>query len=909
MFINSIFLPKTLPGQGTTENAAYTANNFTHLFSNVFKIVKDETENPLPINFTETANSVQHESVNVSLLTDKKINLDNPNISMIISAFLSRLNKEEGKADLALHNDIRTNDNVPKYFSLTKEEFLKEIKNIIDTLNNGENDSAKRIGISLIANGQLMTIDSLKNNSTDVEGWVNEQLKSSSDFEIVVKNSSPKYAVQPTINETLQKNKPVEIISASKKDKTNNKDKSLLNSPAVNLNNVVKNTDKMQSDLQQPLEDVKQIIPSENKSAISQVKSNPVIKIIEANITSESLLESKVKTGPLSVHSNGTNINLHQSGENDAPAALKSVTKNFSVSDNGVKVETTSGKQNESETKTTTLNLKENVLTDLDDLNIKTTSSEKAVDTGIKASNNEIKLNSNSIFAETTPQSSKSLGQTSGSNVKEISKTDKKLDIISNQKINSVLSDKKSVKENAVLDDLIEKTNVEKIDINFQKLAKPYTKNATAIRNVGQTENAAHKENLVNNKPSIKAAFDNSNKIKSGNNLPGDQQELFANKIGEKETTQTDKSKISIENIIERINAKSSKNPYTEIKNAKEGQPSNADNQTGTKNVKVDFMQRRVYSQIPPLEVIAEDIKVKDIKNSVLNSETNKNENTQVIDKPVKTSQNAIGQKPGEDEQVWVKVSLEKNENEKISDDIKLASRNSKITIDTNTDKTGKDSDQNNFSEKESKENQKIKPQIVSAENNRSTEQKAVVQNHNESNQPGNNVSVKPEIKIEHNAFKPELHNENTNLSSRAAEMVEKVKVISSGEMLREVYKVFESGEKQSIVLRLVPKELGAVKVMLDTVDNVLSAKVEVENENVGQVIKNNVEQLKQNLLQSGVNVNSINISYHNQEHRQHGFNNQKKRNPSYLPENDIEEIDESISTKKMGYNTYEFLA
>lgn len=853
MFINSIFLPKTLQGQGATENAAYTANNFTHLFSNVFKIVKDETENPLPINFTESANSVQHESVNVSLFADKKINLDNPNISMIISAFLSRLNKEEGKADLALHNDIRTNDNVPKYFSLTKEEFLKEIKNIIDTLNNGENDSAKRIGISLIANGQLMTIDSLKNNAADVEGWVNEQLKSSSDFEIVVKN-----------------------------------------------------TDKMQSNLQHTLEDVKQIIPSENKSAISQVKSNPEIKIIEANTTSESLPGSKVETGPLSVHSNGTNINLHQSGENDLPAALKGVTKNFSVSENGVKVETTSGKLNESEAKTTTPILKENVLTDLDDLNIKTASSEKSVDAGIKTSNNEIKLNSNSIFAETTPQSSKSLEQTSGSNVKEISKTDKKLDIISNQKINSVLSDKKSVKENAVLDDLIEKTNVEKIDINFQKFAKPNTKNATAIRNVGQTENAAHKENLVNNKPSIKAAIDNSNKIKSGNNLPGNQQELFANEIGEKETTQTDKSKISVENIIERINAKSSN---TEIKNAKEDQPSNADNKIGTKNVKVDFMQRRVYSQIPPLEVIAEDIKIKDIKNSVLNGETNKNENTQVIDKPVKTSQNAIGQKPGEDEQVWVKVSLEKNENEKISDDIKFASRNSKITIDTNTDKTGKDLDYNNFSEKESQENQKIKPQIVSAENNRSTEQKAVVQNHNEPNQPGNNLSVKPEIKIEHNAFKPELHNENTNLSSRAAEMVEKVKVVSSGEMLREVYKVFESGEKQSIVLRLLPKELGAVKVMLDTVDNVLNAKVEVENENVGQVIKNNVEQLKQNLLQSGVNVNSINISYHNQEHKQQGFNNQKKRNPSYLPENDIEEIDESISTKKMGYNTYEFLA
>lgn len=901
MFINSIFLPKTLPEQGTTENKVYTANNFTHLFSNVFKIVKDEKEKPLPINFTEPANSVQHESVNVSLFADKKINLDNPNISMIISDFLSRINKGEEKADLSLHNNIRINDNVPQYFSITKEEFLKELKNIIDNLNNQGNDGTKKIEISLIANGQLMTIDSLKNNAADVEGWINEQLKSSSDFEIVVKSGQKKYDVQPTIVETLQKDKTVAIISGSTKDETNSEEKSLLNNTSLSSNNVVKNADKIQSDLQPPLKDVKQIIPSENKSVTSQVKSNLENKIIEPITTSELFSANKEDVKPLSVH-------------------------------NAVKIETAPGKQNESEAKTAPLNLKENVLTDLNDLTIKTISSEKAVEAGIKALSSEIKLNSNSTFTETVPQSSKGLKQTSGSSVKEVSKTDKKLNIISNQKINSVFFDKKSVKENAVLDELIEKTNVEKIDISFQKLAKPNTNSTNEIRNVKQTENAANKENLVNNKSSIivdqvnknnlienatkisinkntlKAAIDNSKNISSANNLQGNQQELFTNETEEIVTSQTDKSQISSKNIIEKINTKSSKNSYNEIKNAKEEQIINADNQNRTKNVKVDFMQRRVYSQIPPLEVIADDAKIKDIKNSDINVETNKDENTQTIDKSVKSSQNAIGQKAKEDKQVWVKVSLEKNENEKSGDIRKSLPQNNKITIDASIDKTEKDLVPNNIAEKESQENQKTKPQIISAENNRSTEQRVVPPNHNDPNQPGNSLSVKPEIKTEHNAFKPELHNENTNLSSRTAEMVEKVKVVSSNEMLREVYKVFESGEKKSIVLRLVPKELGSIKVMLDTVDNILTAKVEVENENVGQVIKNNVEQLRQNLLQSGVNVNSINISYHNQEHKQHGFNNQKKRNQSYLAENEIEEIEESILTKKMGYNTYEYL-
>jgi len=84
---------------------------------------------------------------------------------------------------------------------------------------------------------------------------------------------------------------------------------------------------------------------------------------------------------------------------------------------------------------------------------------------------------------------------------------------------------------------------------------------------------------------------------------------------------------------------------------------------------------------------------------------------------------------------------------------------------------------------------------------------------------------------------------------------------------------------------------------------------VEVENETVGHIVRNNVEQLKHNLMQSGVHVNSINIYYHNSDQKQHGFNNQKRKNSGSLPENDIEEVDESIVSKKMGYNTYEYLA
>jgi len=278
-----------------------------------------------------------------------------------------------------------------------------------------------------------------------------------------------------------------------------------------------------------------------------------------------------------------------------------------------------------------------------------------------------------------------------------------------------------------------------------------------------------------------------------------------------------------------------------------------------------------------------------------------------LIDELVKTITNQVEQKPKEEKQVWVKVSVEKNETENSADLKKSNQHKHKITI--NADDVKKEFSSPNNSQDEQKENPKYKPQTSSVDSSQSADTKSNVQTQNNTNQQEVVSSIKPEHKTDQSQFRSELHNENVKYSSRAAEMVEKVKVISSGEMVREVYKVLENGEKQSVVLKLVPKELGAIKVMLDTVDNVLTAKVEVESETVGQVIRNNVEQLKQNLLQSGVHVNSISISYSSSQQKQHGFNNQKKKNGGYQQENDLEEVDEAIITKKLGYNTYEYLA
>lgn len=828
MFINSIFLPKSIQGQGTAENTINGTSDFTHLFSNVFRIVKDELENSDSIKMVNlnlaTENSAGDELLNVSLLSDKKITPDNPNISMIISGFLSKLNTEENSEELPDADKVKHKENFASYFSLTKNEFIKEIKKIIDTLNKGNNDSIKGVEISLIANGQSIKIDSLNTDIAKIKDWVNEQLKSNSDFEILVKSDPKEVAasINPIKDETAktvtqQENIPV---YSDKKEKIETKPISKNN--VVNAAPIKDSSVIVQDVLQQPAEGVKNNIVSINKSAISLKEDSKIVSISDADLKKESLSED----------------------------------------------------QSELLLKPEIASSKKDGLSELNNFDTKIANIEKPVVTEIKTTDSEIKVKPIALSSDEIIKNSEAVKQTSEINVKENDQVSKKIIVKANQKINSASVNSNSVQEKTSLTELIEKTDVKQIDLSFQKITKQNINNITAIKNDQQPEVILRKENLTNNQASV--------------------------------STDQVKEFFSIDEEIKPTIGKNSNTIFNDTKNADDN-PADID-QFKSKNVKIDLMQRRIYSQIPPLEVLFDETDLKNIKNTVLNSETNKNESGQQMTERLESSQNIAEQKPKTEKQVWVKLSLEKNDKENSSNIRDLSPQQSKITIDTSIDKIEKDLEQKSFSDKESHENQKSKPQIVSVETNHNTEQKPVAQNHNASTQPDNILNFKPEIKTEHNILKPELHNENTKLSSRSAEMVEKVKVISSGEILKEVYKVFESGEKQSIVLRLVPKELGSMKVMLDTVDNVLTAKVEVENENVGQIVRNNIEQLKQNLLQSGVQVNSINISYHSSDQKPNGFQNQKRKNHSYQTDNELDEVDESILPKKFGYNTYEYL-
>jgi len=1150
MFINSIFLPKNISDHTLPEGISSNIGDFSHLFSNVFRIVNDEQESAIPFKLLnvepDSTVNTQNQLLKVSLLSDNKLTQEDSSISMLVSLFMSKIKPGDDVPELADANKVKVSEKTPKYFSLNKNELIKEIKNILKSLNNGDAKNLENIEISLIANGQSIKLNPLTTNIVDLENWISEQVQTNSDFEIVVKTSQGKLAndVEPIINEITTTGKPAEIISIVMEDTGKSENANLDNKNTVVAASVIKNNDLHQSDLQQPLKGLKPIIQILEKQNFQQdnvsTKIN-VSKLVATDLKNESDTETE-----LSPDNSGKIITeIKQKLESVKANTSNTIQENNTVLKNGFRKEFIPKIQNEMipELKATTQ--KQNFVESSKIPTSKNIQSEYLVNPDLKSSNvkSQIKSSDFKINSETKSTVSTKLESKLAEN--EIIKPTNTISVKSNHKINSVSINKSTLQDKTVLNDLIEKTNVKEIDVNVHKFLKTsnvnipknfsgdqskpieiktdaaisktvfenkdlnnvdlntqgvkqsITKNYSELVIVKQnkTANITNSEKQFASKPELNTKAVENTKVK---NVPDykPQQELFSeNEIAENETkyllkneslktniaslkpikedfvintdssikignknlekvssimsasiktdddqnpvdfksnphkplnkiefaakenndlnksvtveekkivlpevkpvktvsskplelkndfeskqkpaevrsntqivnpdieteeihitsTPKDSTNISVKdsinenvkepllvktnlntvrkeseknNFVSDINAEktakivkeqnvvdNSKKEFVELSESDVVNETVVKNLTETKNVKVDFMQRRVYSQIPNLEVFAEKAELKNVNNPKsldLNVEPKNNEKVQTIDEPIKSISNSTETKPKIEKQVWVKVSLEKNDNEVASETRKSTHQQSKITIDSNSDEMKKDFTTNSNSEKESHENPKQKPQIVSIEAVQSNEQKPVVQNQTTTNQNETTVTVKPEMKTEQNVFKSELHNQETKFTSRQAEMVEKVKIISSGEMVREVYKVLESGEKQSIVLRLVPKELGAIKVMLDTIDNVLTAKVEVENESVGSVIRNNVDQLKHNLAQSGVYVNSINISYHNSDQKQHGFNNQKRKNPAYLENNELEDVDDTIVTKKMGYNTYEFLA
>ena len=140
-------------------------------------------------------------------------------------------------------------------------------------------------------------------------------------------------------------------------------------------------------------------------------------------------------------------------------------------------------------------------------------------------------------------------------------------------------------------------------------------------------------------------------------------------------------------------------------------------------------------------------------------------------------------------------------------------------------------------------------------------------------------------------------------------QLPETEKTIKSFELTKEISKLFESGTSQKVVLKLLPEALGKVKLTLEVGGEIIHAKAEVETESVKQMLQINTETLKQTLSQNGLQLASFNVSLSGSDEKQSKAYGQKKRANNF---GNKVKIDKQIlpgAIRKLGYNTYEYLA
>jgi len=158
-------------------------------------------------------------------------------------------------------------------------------------------------------------------------------------------------------------------------------------------------------------------------------------------------------------------------------------------------------------------------------------------------------------------------------------------------------------------------------------------------------------------------------------------------------------------------------------------------------------------------------------------------------------------------------------------------------------------------------------------------------------------------VKVENN-FKNIINHINTEeIKSEAKETIRTLKII---EIVKEIEKYIEKKESGTITFNVNPEQLGKVKIEIEVIDNVAKAIVQVENTEAKKLIESNLNQLTNNLLNSGVQLNSFKVTTGNNEQRT-GKNNYSTKTRTSKRETTVEEVSDEYK-KQMGYNTYEYL-
>ncbi|HEX3075116.1 MAG TPA: flagellar hook-length control protein FliK, partial [Ignavibacteriales bacterium] len=139
------------------------------------------------------------------------------------------------------------------------------------------------------------------------------------------------------------------------------------------------------------------------------------------------------------------------------------------------------------------------------------------------------------------------------------------------------------------------------------------------------------------------------------------------------------------------------------------------------------------------------------------------------------------------------------------------------------------------------------------------------------------------------------------------------VRTVKVAEVMNEITHFIKEKDSQTVILKIEPENLGKIKINLEISNAALDAKIHVENEQVKAIVESNAKQLTQSLIQNGIQLNSLTVSLSTSDQKlgkQPSFNNKKKGSGARGEDDiEIEKTEARDINKKLGYNTYEYLA
>ncbi|MGE5679450.1 MAG: flagellar hook-length control protein FliK [Bacillota bacterium] len=208
-----------------------------------------------------------------------------------------------------------------------------------------------------------------------------------------------------------------------------------------------------------------------------------------------------------------------------------------------------------------------------------------------------------------------------------------------------------------------------------------------------------------------------------------------------------------------------------------------------------------------------------------------------------------------------------------------------------------RNSDSNNQSNNSSKEHEKQSGNVSQQEQSNSQDKTEFKTKLQEGHISGNDFSKQTD-----NSIKEKFSTESGSFNNP-------LKTVKAAEVMKEISKFIEQGNgAHSLTLKIDPESLGTVKIALDVIDKLVHAKIEVENEAAKKMVENNLNQLYNSLNQNGIQLSSLNISLASYEQQKQGKANSPKKKIITQNEEAGASEAEINESRKMGYNTYEYL-